>query len=173
MACVQALNGYCNVDKISGDDPYSLVHFLPVGTVLLPAAPASVPVCDAATSHWHPYYGQHQMAGIIKAEDNTFLRMVDFLVAHKFIAVMCKIGPNGDAQQAYMRIYLIPYDLANVEGVLRRRDELQVLSPARIYLRVLLLRMSCDRVNWEGKQTSATADKRFFDDDKVSVLDAC
>lgn len=136
--------------KYSEDDtgPYSLRNFLPAGTLALPVACAEAVHCDSCHSDgWHDWPGYAHLSSTMRAEEHDLLRMIDFLATHKFISATCRLGHQAGLKS---RIYLIPWDLAGVEGRLRRRDIQTVLQPARKYLRILLFRITKDDASWAG-----------------------
>jgi hypothetical protein len=55
-----------------------------------------------------------------------------------------------------LRIYLIPYDLPNVQGKLRVRKS-SILNPAKRYMRTLLSRIIQDYDGWRGLPPSGDA----------------
>jgi hypothetical protein len=60
-----------------------------------------------------------------------------------------------DNQKLILRVYLIPYDLANVQGKLRVRKD-NILNPAKRYLRNLLPIISQDFGKWrDGLSTES------------------
>lgn len=165
---LKSLDFAADVDDNAG--PYALQHFLPAGALSL-ALKVDVHACRYHGSGWHLYAGLGETMGLVKAEDESLMRMLDFLVVHQFIAVTCRVEGWSYSSVLHLRVYLIPYDLANVEGKLRRRDEATVLNPARNYLRQLLLKLSRDPETWNAE--SYVPDPvivfPFFDDGAVRV----
>ncbi|GBE90165.1 hypothetical protein SCP_1900140 [Sparassis crispa] len=66
----------------------------------------------------------------------------------------------------YIRIYLIPYDLENVKGKLRMRDE-AVLVQARRYMRSLLSELVIDDHNWDAEPMESMSARRHFLDHSI------
>jgi len=97
---------------------------------------------------------------LLTPEDDLLLRELDFLITHLFISCTCRLNRLGNV--LHVRIYLIPYDLANVQGKLRIRDEAAILSPARRYLKVLLQRIIQDDTSWEGDEASSSKSLKLF-----------
>lgn len=164
MSCALALRLLCNTDYTADSGPYGLTNFLPIGALVLLVNAPNI----ACTDHWHAY--STRGSGLFSTEDDQIMRVLDFLILHKFLAASCRIVAGSPSSsrptQLYIRIYLIPYDLANVEGILRRRDEALVLSPARRYMRALLSRVTCDTASWEGKPPQMHLP--FYQPDEVS-----
>jgi hypothetical protein len=103
---------------------------------------------------------------LVSPEDDSLLRELDFLINHLFISCTCRLGRLGNV--LHVRVYLIPHDLANVQGRLRVRDEATVLAPARRYLKVLLQRIVQDDTLWEGDDAfSSCPPKPFIPQDIV------
>ena len=145
--------------------PYALHHFFPAGALRLQLkVKASSCSHDHQSTSWHHYPGHGGLAGLVRAEYEQFTRLLDFLIVHKFIAATCCVCSPSYHPMLLIRVYLIPYDLANVEGRLRRRDEATVLGPARKYLRTVLPRLSRDLGMWEG-EADGSSSLTFFDDD--------
>lgn len=150
---IKALDFVEHATDLTG--PYALRHFLPAGLLSLPLL-ADIVGCHIHPSHaWHYYSGRSTLAGLIQPEDEPLARLLDFLILHKFIAVTCRAMSWSHFSILHLRVYLIPYDLANVEGQLRRRDEATVLNPARKYLRTLLFKLCADTSAWDGHVHSA------------------
>jgi len=98
-----------------------------------------------AEDGWHPF--EHSvLKDHLAVDDANVCREIEFLVQHRFIAVTYCLGP---LPRVFLRIYIIPFDLANVQGKLRVRKEI-TLNPARRYLRTLLPKISQNSVNWNG-----------------------
>lgn len=130
------------------DGPFALVNFLPAGCLIFPSHPTSIVGCEKThRNQWHSWPGRDIIHALLPPEDDRLLRSVDFLIFHNFIAATCQISSD---RKLYIRVYLIPFDLPNVEGRLRRRDEVTVLKPARNYLRTLLFRLTRDLASWNG-----------------------
>ncbi|GJE96414.1 DEAD/DEAH box helicase [Phanerochaete sordida] len=147
------------------DGPYALYHFLSAGALRLQLK-TRVEGCSQGThpSPWHHYLGHGHLASLVRAEDEQFTRLLDFLIDHKFIAVTCRVRSSAFDSVLFIRVYFIPHDLANVEGKLRRRDEATVVAPARRYLRTLLLRISRDASLWGGEAADDASCTTFFDE---------
>lgn len=65
-------------------------------------------------------------------------------------------------QVMYLRVYLVPFDLANVQGRLRTRDEATILVPARKCLKSLLQQLVTDVALWEGNDEPSSSTPRSF-----------
>lgn len=149
--------------------PYALTNFLPAGTLAL-AAPSAASSCNSHhAAGWHHWPGTSELTDNAQSEQTSISRLLDFLIHHEFIVASCRIE---SAAELYVRIYLVPFDLRNVEGRLRRRDETTVLNPARKYMRALLSRLTRDVDSWNGHSCAATRAPFFIDDD-VSKDDLC
>lgn len=108
---------------------------------------------------------------LLTPEDDLLLRELDFLITHLFISCTCRLNRLGNVLN--VRVYLIPHDLANVQGRLRIRDEATILAPARRYLKVLLQRIVQDDTLWEGDEASSSkSPKPFLSQDIVSSIES-
>lgn len=142
----------CFVADIPSDvpdgSPYSLENLLSVGNVFvnLGIEPQHL-ICDHthAEDGWHYFNAHSIIPHLSESEDISFCRQIEFLVKHRFIMATYR------AHEVIMalRIYLIPYDLSNVQGKLRVRGE-SVLAPAKRYLRQLLPRIISNEEIWNG-----------------------
>jgi hypothetical protein len=141
--------------------PYALGNLLPAGTIHLPVSP-SESSCDHHHDEdgWHTLRGRPILQRLLTPEDDLLLRELDFLITHLFISCTCRLNRLGNV--LHVRIYLIPHDLANVQGRLRIRDEATILSPARRYLKVLLQRIVQDDTLWEGDDASSSESPKPF-----------
>lgn len=153
--------------KTPEDDagPFALHNFLPAGILALPIHTEALR-CDPCHSNgWHEWPGYLQLSGIVHAEEHDFLRMLDFLTSQEFVSATCRLG---SFPKLLVRIHLIPFDLAGVEGRLRWRDVQTVLQPARKYLRALLLRVTKDPEAWAGSLSGLVGrNVPFFPQDTV------
>lgn len=133
----------------SNDSPYSLGNLFPVGCAFLKLAiePQHL-ICDHthAQDGWHYFNAHSIIPQLSDSEDISFCRHIEFLVKHRFIMVTYRA--TYDAAMA-LRIYIIPYDLSNVQGKLRVRGE-SVLAPAKRYLRQLLPMIVNNEEIWNG-----------------------
>ena len=139
--------------------PYCLSNFLPAGTLqfdLLPLAGVVQGLCDHTHSDdgWH-HVRVHTLLPCFEDTDNIrFCQDLDFLIENHFISATYRFCPPATI---IVRVYIIPYDLGNVKGVLRVRKE-AVLAPARRYLKGLLQRITQDNDSWHG---NAPSDRHF------------
>ncbi|KAJ3530656.1 hypothetical protein NM688_g7678 [Phlebia brevispora] len=140
-----------------GDDtgPYALANFLPAGTLVLLTSSSTTSCNHSHLTGWHDWPGYLHLSSMVRAEDQDLLHILDFLTLHKFVAATCLIGTPS---KLFIRVYIIPHDLGNVEGRLRRRDMLTIVQPARRYMRILLSGLTRDRSSWEA----ATSDESFL-----------
>lgn len=153
----------------SSHNPFALANLLPAGTLHLSLSPNDY-VCDHShlEDGWHALRTDLVLQNLTSTDDDPLLREVAFLVKHAFIYCTCRLGQNGNTLT--IRVYLIPYDLSNVQGRLRVRDESTVLAPARRYLKVLLQRLAQDSSLWEGAEVNPhVALSLFFPHEKVST----
>jgi hypothetical protein len=127
---------------------YSLENLLAAGTVVVNLNPdVQESVCNHthAEDGWHPFQN-NLFKGHLTVEDASVCREIEFLVQHRFISVTYRLG---SLTRVFLRIYIIPFDLANVQGKLRVRKEV-ILGPARRYLKTLLPKIVQAADNWNG-----------------------
>ncbi|TFK36351.1 hypothetical protein BDQ12DRAFT_686775 [Crucibulum laeve] len=133
----------------SKQSPFALANLLPVGTVSLKLLPDSQQaLCDHehAEDGWHSFRGTALLGHLSTVEDIGFCRDLEFLLKHQFISATYLITSHAEL---LLRIYFIPYDLANVQGKLRTRKD-SVVAPAKRYMRRLLPQVVKDVEGWEG-----------------------
>ncbi|KAH9950194.1 SNF2 family N-terminal domain-containing protein [Amylocystis lapponica] len=141
----------------------ALDNFLPAGTLKFLLSG------DSCLKAWKPriasdgwyFFPGHGILNDFIVDENTsdedhdasdLVLLLDVLIEHHFIAATCFIGLPGHT--LYVRVYLIPFDLANVQGQLRMRDETSVLSPSRPRLKLLLSRICQGSQKWEGQPST-------------------
>lgn len=142
--------------------PYSLSNFLPAGTVQISLSSGVAPTCY----HVHAEDGWHAIdlnfdSGIASPASEDLVKSLMFLVQQQFIAATYRIiYANSSAQLLIARIYLIPYDLAGVNGRLsynaRKRENGQVLGLARRYMSNLLPQIMQDQESWAEGQVHSS-----------------
>ncbi|KDQ61066.1 hypothetical protein JAAARDRAFT_32059 [Jaapia argillacea MUCL 33604] len=141
--------------------PFSLRNLLAAGTLQWNLS-SREPICNHNHERdgWHPFSVQLLLQQTSSVEEDVFLRQLEFLIRHSFIFVTCRRGCLR--KTLYARVYLIPYDLANVQGKLRTRDEATIVAPARRYMRVLLPRLLQHPHLWEGEECATTLEPQFL-----------
>ncbi|CCM03805.1 uncharacterized protein FIBRA_05953 [Fibroporia radiculosa] len=150
-------------------NPYeALGNFLPAGTLSLQLITTDLP-CQHCHSEdgWHKFPGYAALSPLVSAEEEPIIQQLDFLIANHFIAATCfsTSSSSGPLAPLLLRIYLIPWDLAGVQGALRVRAEGTITGPARHYMRLLLPQIRQDDREWEGGfVVSDDSKKRFFCD---------
>jgi hypothetical protein len=139
----------------------NLNDLLPAGTIHLPVS-TDESLCDHHHSEdgWHVFRTKPMLRRIVSPEDDSLLGELDFLINHSFISCTCRLNSLGNV--LHVRVYLMPYDLANVQGRLRLRDEATILIPARRYLKVLLPKIVQDDTLWEGDDVDSSHRPRLF-----------
>ena len=101
----------------SSNDPFALANLLPMGTLPLPLVLNDY-VCDHShlEDGWHPLKTDLVLQNLMSEEDDPLLHKMAFLVKHAFISCSCRLSQNGNSLT--IRVYLIPYDLLDVQGQL-------------------------------------------------------
>jgi hypothetical protein len=153
--------------------PFAVQNLLPAGTLSLPISQKDLAnVCDHThtTEDWHTFPGKALLPYLTDQESETLCRHLDFLVEHQFIIIQCKVGDSRAA--LILRVYIVPYDLPGVQGMLRVRDETSVLKPARLCLRNVMPQIIQERSLWDGHDLdpSPSSPSYFLDSKTVVVL---
>ncbi|KZT69833.1 hypothetical protein DAEQUDRAFT_726146 [Daedalea quercina L-15889] len=142
-------------------DPYErLSSFLPAGTITIPLQSNDVTCSHAhAADGWHTLPSAAALEPLLAPDDGPLLRLrqLNFLVKHHFVAATCKLDATSSI--LYLRIYLIPWDLPNVHGKLRVRDEGSIVTPARRHLRSLFAEIVQDDDAWDALPSQDTTDE--------------
>ena len=84
---------------------------------------------------------------LANSTDSSICDELDYLIKHRYILASYRYHVSADL--VYIRIYIIPYDLPNVDGKLLLRPE-NVAKPARLYLKRLLPTIDKTLSKWEG-----------------------
>ncbi|KAF9556010.1 hypothetical protein CPC08DRAFT_711560 [Agrocybe pediades] len=169
-SCTSCCPG-CRLERPSfagTSSPFSLINLLPFGTLhLLVSANTQHLLCEHmhAEDGWHLFQEANLVPHLARSEDITFCQQLGFLVMHRFISATYMAGEN---EQMIVRIYLIPYDLANVRGELRIRKP-NILVPAKKYMRDLLPRISQNTGLWNGQRDAGV--RYFSQKDRRSLSD--
>jgi hypothetical protein len=143
-------------------NPFALMNLLPAGIVLV-----TLSILEdrkfilTAEDGWEEFDTPCFLSRVICPEDDALIRELDFLVNQKFIVATCRLRPVKEKSMLFIRIYMIPFDLANVQGRLRVRDE-AIMVPARKYLKVLLPRIIQDHSHWDARGSSSTGSTKLF-----------
>ncbi|KAF9484636.1 hypothetical protein BDN70DRAFT_872149 [Pholiota conissans] len=133
----------------TSDSPFALRHLLALGTILVNLHVAfEHQICDHthAEDGWHYFKGHSVVPHLSNPTDIELCQKLDYLVQGQFIAATYRSNSIGLMD---VRVYLIPYDLANIKGKLRVRKE-SILNSARMYLRNLLPQISQNTERWMG-----------------------
>jgi hypothetical protein len=152
----------------SSGNPYALDNLLPAGTIQISVAPHEFCGHAHAEDGWHFFESHNLLPHLTSAGDDSFVRQLDFLVSHRFVSATCRLTDSRET--LIVRIYITPFDLPNVQGKLRVRDEVRVVAPARRYMKVLLPRIMQDTGLWEGVKETGMGSRRFLPHDIVRNL---
>jgi hypothetical protein len=126
-----------------------LRNLLQAGTIALNVrAEITHDICvhKHAEDGWHPFDASALLPRLSDPKHTVFCRELDFLIKQSFISITYHCADNGSM---VLRIYLIPYDLPNVQGKLRVRKN-NVLKPAKRFMCSLLFRIVQDPNGWMG-----------------------
>jgi hypothetical protein len=148
-------------------DPFALINLLPAGVICLTLSPLEDRQDTAAGEDgWDLLHTPSLIPCVTCDQDDILLRQLEFLTIHEFILATCRVGPKSTF---YIRIYLIPFDLPNVQGRLRTRDE-EIMSPARKFLKVVLPRADQNVARWEAGDPSSGSVKCLIPQNIVTFL---
>lgn len=127
--------------------PFSTRNLIPAGTFRLTLHLDQRP--DGICDHTHEEDGWHIMSSRTMScfcSRSSFLLELEFLIQKHFVVVTYQLEPEFEVTA---RVYLVPYDLSNVKGSLRKRPT-TVLNPARRYLKALIPKLSLNPVHWNS-----------------------
>ncbi|KAA1469224.1 hypothetical protein DENSPDRAFT_795695 [Dentipellis sp. KUC8613] len=156
-------------DTVTNDnlsDPYRTSKLLAAGAITLSTSPnCSLHELPQAEDGWSYFRSEQVIPCLANAEDEALCRRLEFLIRNEFLVAHCMLGQSQN--QLYVRIYLIPFDLAGVRGKLRNRNEVKVMRPARLALRAVLPSIMRDRNTWYADDMAQPSGSRtpFFNND--------
>ncbi|KAL0946491.1 hypothetical protein HGRIS_012709 [Hohenbuehelia grisea] len=138
--CVQPID--------AADSPFRLDQLLPIGSFCLTLGSGIDNICDHVHRQdgWHNYPGHELLKLVASSTDDQFCRQLTFLLENHFLAATSRLS---DESKLVTRVYLIPYDLPRVHGILRNRLP-TVLATARRYLKEVLDRVRFDKPDWSA-----------------------
>jgi len=148
LDCQQAISSGTSFPAVP-NTPFALGNLLQAGTVTLNISPEiRQAICDHhhAEDDWHEFKPTTLIPMLADSQYMDFCGELEFLTRQRFVAVTYRCSENG---QLILRVYLIPYDLVNVQGRLRIRKD-NILNPARRYMRNLLPKIIQDLDTWDG-----------------------
>ncbi|KAH7921384.1 hypothetical protein BV22DRAFT_1038738 [Leucogyrophana mollusca] len=130
-------------------DPFSPQNLLAAGTIRVDDAQISVP-CD----HRHSLDAWHflPVRELSHRPDDTLFCGLGFLAEHSYLRATCRFGVGGTT--LFVRVYLVPYDLRDVQGKLRNRSE-GVVKTAKYHLQALLPQIRQDLESWNAQEPTA------------------
>ncbi|KAJ7578523.1 hypothetical protein C8J56DRAFT_968195 [Mycena floridula] len=146
--------GQCSTGQ-SSSSPYSLFNLLPYGSLQVSLS-RSLNLSDHAHAEddWLEFSALDLIPHLQEHESDDLCRGIEFLTQQRFVRATYCLGP---ANSVRARIYLVPYDLPNVQGALRVRPD-SVLRPARQYFRLLLSKTTTEPRFWSGEDTNLVPD---------------
>jgi hypothetical protein len=143
-------NGVGNEHNSSVQDPFALDNLLSAGTITVDVHDNHLPCAHGhASDSWHPVPSR-QLS--VYPEDDVF-RTISFLTEHQFLRATCYLGTSQ--RVLYIRIYLVPTDLPNVQSRLRHRSK-AVLKEGGRHLQSLLPMIVQDQVSWSADELHST-----------------
>lgn len=144
----------------------SLKNLLPAGTAAFDIVSSSHSFAGedgVAEDGWHTF-----PQVVVGFRDETGgLDNISFLVRHRFITATYRVDPSS--AQLFVRVYVIPWDLAGSRGELRVRDDDVVVKGCK-YLKELFVRLRTDISLWEGSSASSSSPSYFVNPAPVSVV---
>ena len=137
--------------QLTGDSHYGSANMLPAGTIEFMVTTRHF--CDHlhADDGWHPFRGDLVLPHLTHASDSSICDELEYLIKHKYI--LASYRHHVAVLLIYVRIYIIPYDLPNVDGKLLLRPE-NIAKPARLYLKRLLPTIDKNSDKWAGRSSS-------------------
>ena len=153
----------------TSDSPFSLRNLRLGGTLTLNKARIGV-VHQKNCVHrheedgWHTFRSDWVIEYLGNCEELALVQGLDFLIHHNFVRATCRGDRDG---RLVLRIYLVQFDLSNVQGRLRVRKE-STLSAARRYMRMLLPKLSQSPDRWLGQEkVPSEEDRRLINETVV------
>lgn len=147
----------------TSDSPFSLCNLLLGGTLTLDQPRIGV-IHQKNCLHgheedgWHVFRSDWLIECLENSEELALIQGLDFLIHHNFVRATCRGDQDG---KLVIRIYLVQFDLSNVQGRLRVRKE-NTLSAARRYMRTLFPKLSQSPDKWLGQQIVPSQEDRRF-----------
>ncbi|THH11563.1 hypothetical protein EW146_g8002 [Bondarzewia mesenterica] len=139
----------------SSTNAFALSRLLPAGTLTLPllALDDSGNYCSHTHSEdsWHPFDGSPTLLSSVK--DKSVCSSLQYLLQHNFVSASCMLG--GLKSRLYIRVYIIPYDLQNLQGKLRVRDE-SIMKLAKAHLREVLPQIVQSADDWHADDLASS-----------------
>ena len=150
----------------TSDSPFSLRNLLFGGTLTLDKPRIGV-IHQKNCLHgheedgWHVFRSDWLIECLKNSEELALIQGLAFLIHHNFVRATCRGDQDG---KLVIRIYLVQFDLSNVQGRLRVRKE-NTLSAARRYMRTLFPKLSQSPDKWLGRQiVPSQEDRRFINE---------
>ncbi|KAH8828285.1 P-loop containing nucleoside triphosphate hydrolase protein [Flagelloscypha sp. PMI_526] len=147
----------------SSSDPWSLQHFLKAGVILLNVSSSFINTCDHIHTEdgWHIFNPQVALGYLQHAKDDSLCRALNYLNANHYLRTTFDRPRQGTT--LIIRIYLIPYDLSNVRGVLRIRKE---TGTAKHHLRHVLPYIMRGCLLWGGELDGLEYARHFLPEEQ-------
>jgi len=173
--CENCLCAGPSIEDFDSGGSFALRNLLPVGTLSLRVRDHGWN--DAPCDHVHLDDGWHKFSRErVQAEledpshDQRTVDQLSVLLEHDFVRIRCRLG-SEQRTVLLARIYLVPFDLAGIQGRLRRRQE-TVLVICRPILREILSKLSCCPHLWEGETclSSDCIQRGFLDTSPVGRI---
>ncbi|KAI0374631.1 hypothetical protein BV20DRAFT_960768 [Pilatotrama ljubarskyi] len=154
-------------------DIYStLGNFLPAGTIVFDADASSLRSFRVSGEENLAEDGWRTFPDVVVGfrDDSGGLDSISFLVRYRFVAASYHVDPTH--VQLFVRLYVIPWDLAGSRGELRERDQ-DTVSKGCKHLKKLFYRVRRDPSLWEGYAASSSSGSYFINQtaDNRTLLD--
>ncbi|KAG0701768.1 P-loop containing nucleoside triphosphate hydrolase protein [Suillus ampliporus] len=137
-------------------NPFALDNLLSAGTITVDVQDNHLNCTHRhASDAWHAVPSR-QLS--VYAEDDVLCK-ISFLTEHQFLRATCCLGTSRRA--LYIRIYLVPTDLPNVQASLRHRSE-AVLKEGHRHLQSLLPTIVQDQRFWNADELPSISQPRKY-----------
>ena len=150
-----------SVSSDSSSNPFALHKLVAAGSLALTMSKGEESVIcrqPLAEDRWHSIADPNELRTLLPLNGQVFLFELAFLVKHKFVCATYSARRNT----LFVRLYIIPFDLPNVQGQLRLRDQVTILKPAMGILQRVLSEVSIDKGSWEGGRNLVYHCERFL-----------
>lgn len=148
-------------------DPWALTHFLQAGIISLNVT-SSLPLpCDHrhADDGWHTFYPKSALGYLHNSQDDSLCRSLEYLHTNNYVR-MTVLHPHQGGT-LLVRVYIIPFDLSNVQGCLRVRKD---TVTAKQHLRQALRYVMSGVTLWDGDLEGMYYARNFLPDETVCFV---
>lgn len=130
-----------------------------------------LPLVRLTSNMWIPFTGSGADAKFLIAHMDSCLEKpfsvqdLLFLIFNEYILATCKVLQVARTNGSYgtcviLRVYIVPHDLAGMQGRLRRRSAQKVIKPAMKILPTLLDKVCRLKDIWQGESMASVGQSK-------------